>query len=69
MKSDNKVYEGKDVAAIVLAMKNSSPFNRDLSVQQYMPKVREWSGETTIQTSSAEAFIESLSRLGLVEIQ
>ncbi len=67
--SDGKEHEGKDAREVVAAMKNSSPFNRELAVEAYMPKVKEWSGETTIDTSSPEAFLESLKRLGMIEIE
>ncbi|HEY4001705.1 MAG TPA: hypothetical protein VGO93_22710 [Candidatus Xenobia bacterium] len=68
VKSDGAVHEGKDAAAVVTAMKNSSPFNRGMSVMEYLPKVREWSGEQGIDVTSPEAFLDSLNRLGLIQI-
>lgn len=65
--SDGSVHEGPTATAVVTSMKNSSPMNRAVSLNDYMPKVKEWSGETTIQTESAEAFLDSLVRLGLVK--
>ena len=66
--SDESEHEGADARGIVTSMKNSSPMNRSMSVEEYMPKVREWSGETSIQTTSAEVFLQSLQRIGLIEI-
>ena len=67
--SDDKTYEGKDAAAVLTAMKDSSPFNRALTLEQYMPKVREWSGIQKLDTTSPEAFLESLAKAGMIEIQ
>lgn len=66
--SDESEHEGSDARAVVASMKNSSPMNRNLSVEEYMPKVREWSGETSIQTASADVFLQSLQQIGLIEI-
>jgi hypothetical protein len=66
--SDGAVLEGKNATEVITAMKNSSPFNRSMSLTEYLPKVREWSGETSIDVSSPDAFLESLRRLGLIEV-
>lgn len=69
VKGDGAEYDGKDALEVVTAMKNSSPFNRQMSLTDYMPKVREWSGEERVQITSPLEFLQSLNTLGYIVIE
>ncbi len=64
--SDGTTHEGENAADVVTSMKNASPMNRAMAIEEYMPRVRAWSGEASVQTDSPEAFVESLRLAGLI---
>lgn len=65
--SDNSIYEGKDEAELVKLMKTSRFQGDDLSVDEYMKKVRQWSGDEKIPINSPVNFIKYLKTAGYLE--